>query len=372
MFRIKNKVVVLMLLLSIGSSNVNAKADYHFGFFIPDDTLFWSRVALFAKSAANDLNVKITVFDADANRILMLQQFKKAQKKQSKFDALIFPNFLKTAPIAIKNCEKQQIPCILYNGDISEDRKHQFSTPGNKYKYWIGQLIPDDQGSAAAITDALITKARKVISGPINIVAVNGFNADAPAIKREKGLRNTLQKYPEVNLLQVFYTDWSKEDAYARTLGFLKRYPKTNVIWSANYRTTNGILSALFESNKHPGDDVLLNSYDIDPISLDHIQHDELTVTAGGHYVEGAWAVVMAFDYLKGYKLKIADKTIHTPLLLVTKENINLVKNALIQLEAKPDTLNRADFSKFSLINNPNQKHYDFSLEEILTKIVRH
>ncbi|MCP5207705.1 MAG: hypothetical protein H7A01_10915 [Hahellaceae bacterium] len=48
-----------------------AASKYRIGFFIPDDTPFWSRVALFAKAAAKDLDVDITVFDADADRILI-------------------------------------------------------------------------------------------------------------------------------------------------------------------------------------------------------------------------------------------------------------------------------------------------------------
>ena len=327
-------------------------------------------MALFAKSAAEDLDIKLTVFDADANRILMLRQFKEAQSQAGQFDLLIFPNFLKTAPIALAGCESSKIPCILYNSDLSEESKIRVGSPGEKNKYWIGQLIPDDEGSAYAISRTLFTKAHEVMPGPVSMVAVNGFNADSPAIKREQGLRKALDQDFSVLLRQVFYTDWSEDDAYRRTRGFLIRYPKTEIIWSANYRTTNGVLRALYDANRRPGQDILINSYDIDPKSLDHIRDGIVTVSAGGHYVEGAWAVVMGFDYLQGYRLRGQDKIIHTPLLLVTQDNLHEVSAALVHLEQQPDRLSLADFSAYSITKNPNQRHYNFSLGKVLAEII--
>jgi len=359
---------VLIIILNI--NHAGAASRYHFALFIPDDTPFWSRVALFAKSAALDLDIKLTVFDADANRILMLQQFKEAQRVKHEFDALIFPNFLKTAPIALAGCKLAKIPCILYNSDLSDDDKSELGFPGERNKYWIAQLIPDDEGSAYAIAEKLFEKAHEVVDNPISMVAVNGFNADAPAIKRELGLRKALDKDLSITLRQVFYTDWSEDDAYRRTKGFLTRYPKTEVIWSANYRTTNGILRALYGTNRLPGRDVLINSYDIDPVSLDNISNGTVAVAAGGHYVEGAWAVVMGFDYLKGYRLKEQNKIVHTPLLVVTQDNLQEVKTALVQLEREPETLGLADFATYSMIKNPNQPHYNFSLGKVLAEIL--
>ena len=63
------KHLIAAFVLAISAGYVNAAPKYHFAFFIPDDTPFWSRVALFATSAAQDLDIKLTIFDANANRI---------------------------------------------------------------------------------------------------------------------------------------------------------------------------------------------------------------------------------------------------------------------------------------------------------------
>lgn len=366
-------VVTLGLVLNSSGGYVSADVEvdkaYRIGFFIPDDTPFWSRVALFATAAAADLNIELTVFDADADRIRMTNQFRHAQEKSSHYDALIFPNFLKTALVALEGCERQKIPCILYNGDLDAEATAIMGVPGGASKNWIAQLIPDDTGSAEALARSLMLTAEARVDMPITMVAINGFRADSPAIKREQGLRQALEGFPNVVLKQVFYTDWSEEDAYHRARGIFPRYPNVKIIWSANYRTTNGILKALNEVGRLPGKDILVNSYDIDPISLGHVANGAVAVTAGGHYVEGAWSVIIAYDYLKGHRLSASEAVVHTPLLLVTKENLTLVRTALIQLEEQPETLHRADFTHFSLVNKPHLQQYEFSLERVLSEM---
>lgn len=347
-----------------------AASKYRIGFFIPDDTPFWSRVALFAKAAAKDLDVDITVFDADADRILITRQFNRALQPDEKFDALIFPNFLTTASVMIESCELQKMPCILYNSDVDGATKLKLDGPGKSSGYWVAQLIPDDEGSAVSITKELLAIARGAQVNGLSLVAVNGYRADAPAIKRERGLRKVLAGQDSLRLNQIFYTNWSEEEAYERTLGFLPRYPDTNIIWSANYRTTEGILRALATTNRKPGVDVFINSYDIDPISLQNIESGSIAVAAGGHYVEGAWSVVMAYDYLMGQRYTPEDAVIYTPLLIVKKSNLSLVRQALVQLENNPETLDKADFSRFSLVRNPQLKKYSFSLESVLSEII--
>ena len=91
-----------------------------------------------------------------------------------------------------------------------------------------------------------------------------------------------------------------------------------------------------------------------------------MAVTAGGHYVEGAWAVVLAHDYLKGQDFVDQGVIFHTPLLLVTRDNAARVRSVLERIEANPNTLSQVDFSQFSKAANPNLTQYNFSLKSVL------
>lgn len=178
-----------LCILIISPKVLQATPKYEFALFLPDDTPFWSRVALFSSAASEDLNINLTVFDADANRVLMLKQISDATNTPSRFDLLIFPNFLETASVALPLCEKMTVPCILFNSALNAQESQRFGAPGQHYRHWLAQLIPDDQGSAKAIAESLFTEARYLTPNTKILVAVNGYRSDSPAIKRERGLK---------------------------------------------------------------------------------------------------------------------------------------------------------------------------------------
>ncbi|MFE8071090.1 ABC transporter substrate-binding protein [Marinobacteraceae bacterium S3BR75-40.1] len=337
--------------------------------FLPDDTPFWNRVALFARAAAGDMEVRLTVFDADANRLKLHQQLNRVAAQPERFDALLFPNFLQTAGRFLEQCQALKMPCILFNSDVQAKlkREDRLGTPRHPNPYWIAQLIPDDTGSSAAVTRELIRQARQHDSpSPIEVAAVNGYHSDAPAIRREEGLRRAVEAAEGVKLRQVFYTDWGAEQAYIRAEGLLRRYRDIDIIWSANYRTTNGILRALQSVGREPGEGILVNSYDINPQALQQVSEGQVAVTAGGHYVEGAWAVILAHDYLAGRDFRDQGLVFHTPLLIVTRDNVESIRQVLRRLEEAPDSLDRVDFAPYSRAANPDRSNYDFSLRSIL------
>ncbi|ABC33337.1 ABC-type sugar transport system, periplasmic component [Hahella chejuensis KCTC 2396] len=346
-------------------------AQYRFALLIPNDTPFWNRVALFAQSAAEDLNVELHVLDGDADRHLMLRQFERLLKERRKFDAIIFPNFLQTAETFIPQCEGHPVICVLYNSGLEGAAAEELGRPKQRFEHWIAQLLPDDVGSATAVTVALIRDVRTSggSGGRVNMIAINGFAADGPAIAREKGLRAAVGLFNDVTLHQVVYTDWSAEDAESRTEGLLERFPNVNAIWSANYRTTVGVLAALKKRQRTPGRDVWVNSYDINPTSLRQVSEGALSITAGGHYVEGAWSVILAFDHLQGKQRPVATSVFHTPMLLANHRNAGKIVNVLKRLEDYPQTLRKVDFSRYSLALNPALSAYNFSLESVIEQM---
>ena len=91
------------------------------------------------------------------------------------------------------------------------------------------------------------------------------------------------------------------------------------------------------------------------------IKKGKITTSLGGNNMEGAWVIVMLYDYYHG--IDFADQGVVRKLKLdiLTKDNIN---NYLKYLEGKDP--NRIDFRRFSKKLNPNLKQYNFGLKEIL------
>ena len=335
--------------------------------YLPASTPFWDRVERFAQAAAEDMNVQLRVFDADRSRRKMLDQFSSSLDSNQPPAGVLFPNYLETAPILLRGCEAAAIPCVLFNSGLSEADQDTLGTPGEHYRYWIAQLLPDDYQTTRALTQLLLQAARQLFPEQplLDMVALTGYGADAPSRVRIQAVLDELAGQPDINMAQIFFTDWSREDAATRTSGMLPRYPNVRAIWSSNYRTTEGILDGLAKEGKRPGRDVVVNSFDIDPPSLAGIADGTLAATAGGHYAEGAWAVILMADHLTGHALPAHQRVINTSQLVVTPDNVHQVRRVLEYLEQAPQCLNKIDFSLFS---RP-QGDYDFRLQPVLEMI---
>ncbi|MDX1757040.1 MAG: ABC transporter substrate-binding protein [Marinobacter sp.] len=333
--------------------------------FLPASTPFWDKVARFGKAAAEDNDIRLAVHFADASRLKLLAQLKRRFASPSPPDGAIFPNFLETAPSLIKACEAAGIPCITFNSELSPADQDLFGLPRQHYQYWIAQLVPDDAGSAYRLARLLLERAtQKYGSGhPLHMAAVTGYAADAPSRVRMRALRTALQEFPHVRLLQVFHTDWSETDAQRRTTGLLNRHRNVRIIWSSSSRITSGILAAIDNNPAHDINELTINGYDLDAALLLRISAGDLVGTAGGHYTEGAWAVVIMADHLAGHSPQ--ERVILTPQLLVTQNNVNQVTPLLAMLNT-PDALHRIDFSRFA---RP-ETAYHFDLEPILEQLM--
>ncbi|MDX1756167.1 MAG: ABC transporter substrate-binding protein [Marinobacter sp.] len=342
------------------------------GVFLVADTPFWNRVALFARAAGESLGAEIEVFNAGLDRVRMMRQLDWAARGvHGSFDALVFPNFLQTAVYMLEACERERITCVLFNSDLDAQEGALLGQPERRFRYWTAHLVPDDVQASAAMTQALVDRAAATRpERPLSMVGVNGYRADAPAVAREQGMRRVIEARDDVRIRQVVYTDWSGEDAYTRTLGLYHRYHELDFIWSANYRSTTGILRALKMAGASPGYDVFVNSFGLGAEMFRQLADGEIEITAGGHFVEGAWAVILAFDALLTPQSEVSGIKLHTPLLLVTQDNLDDVRLALERLESEPERVFDVDFRQFSRRGQPEPRDYRFSFEPILRALI--
>lgn len=359
------------VILGLLVSGVDAGA-MKIGVFLPANTPFWNKVELFASASGQSLGAEIHVFQANLNRWLMIQQVEAAAAgTREKFDALIFPNFLNSAGTMLQSCERHQVVCVLFNSDLDDQDHQRLGLPRENLRYWVGQMIPDDFKTSARLVQVLMESARTHRPGDAySLVGVNGYQSDAPAIAREAGMREQLAGSPDVAIQQVIYTDWSGEDAHHRTNQLLQRYPDTDIIWSANYRTTTGILSALDESGLESGTDVFVNSFGISSDALDQLAQGKIEATAGGHFVEGAWAVILAYDAWHRFEEVEPGLVLHTPLLVVTPGNLADVRLALERLNSEPERIFGIDFTQFSRMQVTPGHPYRFSFDPILQALL--
>ncbi len=368
-----NKVfLIAILLLSLLTIQVANARTFKVALFIPQSTPFWTLVSNFAQEAAQDLKIELSVYDAEKNQFLMVEQVKEVLSSPDKVDAILFQNFKLSAPALIKMAEEAGVYSFLFNSPIHE--KAEIGKPRERYKFWIGEMLPDDTGISEVIVRLLINEAqRKKKVGKdkkVHLIGISGRIADTASITRIKGLYNAIAGRQDVVLHQVFNTDWGVEEGQVKALGALNRYPETTVVWSASYNITNGILKAINQHKLTVGKDIYTNSVGLMERVLKQVAEGEIIATTGGHYVEAALVLVLIYDFLHGIDFaEEGTSSMRTPMPLITKKNVEVfLKNANDEKLSK-ENLRKIKFDRYSKKLNPKVKRYNFDIEDIFSQL---
>ena len=320
----KKTICIIFLGFFLFPATSHAKP-YKVALFIPGQSPFWVLVTNFMQEAANDLKIELRIYDAQSNHLLMIDQVKEAIYGPNKVDAIVFQNFKMTAPHIIQLAEKAKVYAYLFNSPVQQESN--LGKPREKYKYWLGEMLPDDTGAAAAITTLLIDEAKikgKIsVDGKVHLVAISGRIADTASIYRIAGIEKAVSTRTDVILHQVFNTDWGSEDSALKSYGALSRYPETKVFFSASYRITDGILDSLSRIHLDVGKDIFTNSIGLTEDTLNQVAKGEIVATSGGHYIEAAWVLVQIYDYLHGIDFSNETVSRKTSMPIISKENVD-------------------------------------------------
>jgi len=110
------------------------------------------------------------------------------------------------------------------------------------------------------------------------------------------------------------------------------------------------------------GKDILTGGIDWADFALDKIKDSTFTLSVGGHYMDGAWALIMLYDYHFGKTLE--NKTEKSEFSSLNQNNVDLYIKNIGSMNW--DTI---DFTKFSKVKNHHIKKYKFGLKEVLKQL---
>lgn len=326
---------------------------------------FWGVVADIAKAACDDLGMNLKAYYANSSLIKMREQVEEATSGPNKVDALIIHNFNGIGYSAIDVGEKAKVPIFLFNAGIDYGK---VGKPREKYKYWIGEMLPNDEKAGYDLANFLIKTAKKngkiAKNGKVHLVAVSGPKSAPAAIEREKGLKRAIKTRNDVELKQIVnVNDWRGDLAEKQFGVMMRRYPETTVGWSASDIMSIGIIRSLKKINKQPGKDLFTGGVDWASEGLEAVIAKEMSASAGGHILEGGWVSVLLYDYLNG--IDFSDETVmmRSNMHLLTMENIQ----KYIKVFGKGEW-DKIDFRKFSKKYNSGIKKYDFSMDKVLSQ----
>ncbi|WP_161598402.1 ABC transporter substrate-binding protein [Pseudodesulfovibrio senegalensis] len=364
-------VMFCCLLLVAGSiSEAWAKAPIRVTFIAPtppSSAPFWNDYVAFMNVAAKDLGIELTVAESN-NRFEEADNVKKALHAQRKPDYLIH---IYQASISISELEladKAGVKTIIVNTSVVDQDRDSVGFPREKFPHWIGHIYPDDREAGKLLMDLLIKKARDMglhgDDNTIHAIGLGGNRLATSSIHREEGMKKSLENHADVELKRYVLARWDKSTSYNKTRKLLALYPETKIVWTVNDHTAMGALHAMEETGIKAGKDVLVGGIDWSQDGIEAMRNGCMVASVGGHFMEGAWALIMILDYQNGHDFADPNPTLRSHMTVIDAKDINAYASVLDRKNWK-----RIDFTSLSKTYNPNLTEYDFSPNAILKQL---
>jgi ABC-type sugar transport system substrate-binding protein len=355
------KYLLLVLVLFI---NVKASA-IEVTFINPSipGTPFWDRVTAIAKAAADDLQINLTVVYGKDNRVFNLEAIEQVASQKNKPDYLLFMPYDGNSEVSFSTLENSQIPFITLERTLLEDEQSFISLPQVKYKYWLGEIFHDNTSAGELLADSLITSARKSNSGPLTIVGLAGsFSGESN--QRTLGLKNSVSKHENVNLLQIIPAIWSRERSRYIIHQVSSRFGKIDIAWAASDGMALGILDSVKSGYSEVNPEMKIGGIDWTVEAIEKVKSKKLVGTVGGHIFQAAWGLIKIFDHhhhKNVFTKGIEDKTYD--LQIIDQNNIND-----FYVLAKQVNWKSIDFNIFTLTTT-KKDHYNFDIALIMNTL---
>lgn len=363
------QVCLLLVFLILNAPAFAQSQKLRVGFLCaaPPDHPFWGQVIQVMQAAADDLNIELVIkYDLSRSSYATKKIGSNLIASDPKLDFLLTRYWDSVTATHIDQAQRRGIKVFVFNSDVPEDEYETVGRfPRQKYANWIGHMVPDDRTAGYDLAGALIDQARAGKKGLVKKISIAGLNGpfeSTVGTSRLAGLKSKIGEVPDAVLADVVETNWEAGAASESVAGLLTAYPNLDVIWAPNESITWGALKAVERAGRKPGKDIYIGGFDWNPESLKAIEDGRITASMFGHFLEGAWALILSHDYYYGFDF--ADEQgvrISTPLSSINAGNHAEYKNVL-----RESNWERVDFREFSKKYNPQLKSYNFNINQFL------
>jgi ABC-type sugar transport system substrate-binding protein len=356
-FRALTTIICLLLPLSAASQSIL--------FVNPGKSTeaYWVTAARAMEAAAKDLGMKFETRYAERDHLKTIEiaQQVAALPASRRPDFVIATNDNATGHEMMKVLDAAGIKTFLAFSSID---RAQHGAPREKYRNWLGSLEPHAEDAGYLTARALIAKARsdnlKAADGKLHLVALAGDRTTPSSVRRNEGMQKAVAESPDVVIDQVVYAAWSRDKAAEQGEYLFKRHPDARLVWAGNDLMAFGAMQALEADGRRAGRDAIFSGVNTSREAMESIRSGRLAALAGGHYITGAWAVVMLYDYAHGRDF--ADEGLELDRPMFTLFDAALAERYL----AFGEDFSRVDFRRHSKVHNKTLKRYDFEFGQIL------
>ncbi len=335
------------------------------------DEAYWVAAADVMHKAADSLGMQLRVVYAQRDRLAPIEIAKSiaAQSPEQRPDYVVFTNDYSVAPSILQALAGSGIKAFMAFSGIQDDLRKQVGQPRERYPFWLGSLEPNAEDAGYLTARALIRAASKQPNmrddqGRLQMVAIAGDRSTPSSIARNRGMRKAVKDAGgAVQLMQEVYGEWRQDKAQLQADVLFKRYPQVRLVWSGNDVMALGAMKAWQDKGGVPGKDAVFSGVNTSGDAFEKLREGQLTALAGGHFLAGAWSLVMLYDYHHGVDFASEGIEQVRPMFKLFDAH----SSAQFEKRFGPhQATERLDFKPFSKHLHPKLRSYDFDMEKLL------
>lgn len=323
---------------------------------------FFALMVAFMRQAAHGLGVELEIIDCHRDPSVLRREARALVSGPKPPEYLLLANEQGLAIDILPQADARGTKVLLINEGLMMADRQKLGRPRERFQNWLGELVPDDRQAGYLLGRSLLQAARvKRRLAPDQTIHVFGLAGafTMSSLLRINGLRDAVGEAGDATLSEVPPANWDRQMAEELTAELLARHPQTTVIWSASDTMALGAVRAVEAAGKLPGRDILIGGIDWSRAAFEAIRRGTLCASVGGHFLDGAWGILLLHDYHNGRDFG-ADQ-ITSAFSVATSENVYNFEPLVLGRRAQ-----QIDFSSLARVGNPTRAGYDFSVAAAL------
>ncbi|MCB1496258.1 MAG: substrate-binding domain-containing protein [Bauldia sp.] len=297
---------------------------------------FWVDYVNFAQSAADAYGYELVVTDAQSREDKQLSDIETLVNGGVK-GIILTPLSEPLGVKAIELLDEAGVPVVVtdtYPGVEPAD-----------FENYLAFIKLDDETAGYNVAKHLIEK-----DGVTKLVGIGGVPGISTSEARNDGLKKAAAEHPEVELLDIQYTDWTLAKGQTVMEDFLTRFSEIDGVWGAG---SDPLLGAIVSIENAGRSGIKLAGIDITEAALEALADDKLSMLAGGHWVMGGYGIAIINDHLNGHE---TDQPVYEMnLYYLTKDGIGDYREKIIEPLKEGKSL--IDWAAVSKTNDPSVNH---------------
>jgi len=331
------------------------------------DEVYWVTAAQAMQAAARSLGMTFEVQYAQREPLKTLEIAREmvARPAGKRPEYIVVTDDYSVADRLLAIIDPAGVKSFLTYSSIPVDQRGGIGSPRGKYKGWLGSLEPQAEEAGYLTARALIERGKKEKAfgpdGKLHMLAIAGDRSTPSSINRNQGMRRAVAEAAMVVLEEEVYAAWARENAAQQAESLYRRYPDVKLVWAGNDLMAFGAMAAWEKRGGRPGVDAWFSGINTSTEALEAVKSGRLTALAGGHFITGAWALVMIYDYHHGRDFADEGLELRRPMFAEFTPAL-----ADRYIERFSGGFDGVDFSRYSKVRNSKLRRYNFGFAQLL------